>query len=60
MLFSYRNQSTDLHCKLVDWFLYECNVNPTLDKVVESQDKSVCSVQEYICIRLLHCRSNPS
>ena len=46
MLFPYRNQSTDLHCKLVDWFLYECNINPILDKVVESQDKSMCSVQE--------------
>ena len=26
MLHSYRNQSIDLHCKSIDWFLYECNI----------------------------------
>ena len=25
MLHSYRNQSIDLSCKSVDWFLFECN-----------------------------------
>ena len=27
MLHSQRNQSTDLHCKSMDWFLYECNID---------------------------------
>ena len=26
MLLSYRNQSTDLECKSIDWFLYEDNI----------------------------------
>ena len=26
MLHSYRNQPVDLNCKLIDWFLYECNI----------------------------------
>ena len=24
---SYRNQSIDLQCKLIDWFLYEGNID---------------------------------
>ena len=26
MLHLYRNQSIDLQCKSIDWFLYECNI----------------------------------
>ena len=26
MLHSYRNQSIDLRCKSIDWFLHECNI----------------------------------
>ena len=24
----YRNQSVDLHCKSIDWFLYDVNIDP--------------------------------
>ena len=27
MLLSYRNQSIDLQCKLIEWFLCECSVD---------------------------------
>ena len=31
---SYRNQSTDLHIKSIDWFLYEGNTETEWVKVV--------------------------
>ena len=27
MLYSYRNQSIDLQCKLINWFLYKWNID---------------------------------
>ena len=40
---TYRNQSIDLQCKSIDWFLYERNIG--MKKV---NDKPICILDVYV------------
>ena len=41
VLFSYRNQSIDLLCKSIDWFLYEGNTDTEWVNVLTSHNGSL-------------------
>ena len=48
MLLSYRNESIGLHCKLIDWFLYDSNIKRSLHsfaKTMKQEDNEALQRQ---------------
>ena len=48
VLLTYRHQSIDLHCKSVDWFLYEGNTD------IQCVKQGVGKLQQFLALRFLN------
>ena len=60
MLHSYRNQSIDLPCRPIDWFLYDCNIDLIWVNRgdVDSKILFLClSLQYYVNIHLVYTQN---